>query len=94
MTTTLNLTQSQALHAQGEQVIAGFTQSMMKKPEQFSPGAYPVYLAGGEGAMVTDVDGNQYIDFVCGLAANTLGHNHPAVVAAIRDNLSKGIIHS
>ena len=94
MTTTLNLTQSQALQAQGEHVIAGFTQSMMKKPEQFSPGAYPVYLAEGEGATVTDVDGNQYIDFVCGLAANTLGHNHPAVVTAIRDNLCKGIIHS
>ncbi|MBD1583974.1 aspartate aminotransferase family protein [Pseudoalteromonas sp. S16_S37] len=90
----LSFTQSQQLQAQGEQVIAGFTQSMMKKPEQFSPGAFPVYLAKGEGAMVTDVDGNQYIDFICGLAANTLGHNHPVVVNAITENLSKGLIHS
>ena len=90
----LSFTQSEKLQSQGEQVIAGFTQSMMKKPEQFSPGAFPVYLAGGEGAVVTDVDGNQYIDFICGLAANTLGHNHPVVTKAISDNLSNGLIHS
>jgi aminotransferase MxcL len=93
-TQPLNFTRSHQLQAQGEQLIAGFTQSMMKKPEQFSPGAFPVYLEKGEGALVTDVDGNQYIDFICGLAANTLGHNHPVVVNAISDNLSKGLIHS
>ncbi|MFC0117683.1 aspartate aminotransferase family protein [Pseudoalteromonas xiamenensis] len=90
----LSFTRSEQLQAQGEQLIAGFTQSMMKKPEQFSPGAFPVYIEKGEGALVTDVDGNQYIDFICGLAANTLGHNHPVVVNAITDNLSKGLIHS
>ncbi|WP_440054722.1 aspartate aminotransferase family protein [Pseudoalteromonas sp. T1lg65] len=90
----LSFTKSQQLQAQGEQVIAGFTQSMMKKPEQFSPGAFPVYIEKGEGALVTDVDGNQYIDFICGLAANTLGHNHPVVVNAITDHLSHGLIHS
>ncbi|CCQ10011.1 Glutamate-1-semialdehyde aminotransferase [Pseudoalteromonas luteoviolacea B = ATCC 29581] len=90
----LNLSRSQQLQVQGEQLIAGFTQSMMKKPEQFSPGAFPVYLAKGDGAYVTDVDGNQYIDFICGLAANTLGHNYPVVVQAITENLSNGLIHS
>lgn len=91
---TLSLTQSQQLQTEGEQVIAGFTQSMMKKPEQFAPGAFPVYLSKGEGAIVTDVDGNQYVDFICGLAANTLGHNHPVVVNTITEHLHNGIIHS
>lgn len=90
----LNLTRSFELMEQGRQCIAGFTQSMMKKPEQFALGRFPVYLAGGEGATVTDVDGNQYIDFICGLGANALGHNHPAVLAAISQNLSKGLLHS
>lgn len=85
---------SESLRKQGSRLIAGFTQSMMKKPEQFADGFFPVYLDTGDGAVVTDVDGNQYIDFVCGLGANALGHNHPVVVSAIMDNLKKGIIHS
>lgn len=90
----LELTRSFELMQQGREVIAGFTQSMMKKPEQFALGHFPVYLAGGDGARVTDVDGNQYIDFICGLGANALGHNHPAVVSAITNNLHQGLLHS
>lgn len=91
---TLKFTRSQELLAEGRELVAGFTQSMMKKPEQFALGRFPVYLQSGEGAEVTDVDGNRYIDYICGLGANALGHNHPAVVKAITDNLSSGIIHS
>ncbi len=90
----LTLIKSQKLEESGKKLVAGFTQTMMKKPEQFSPGHFPVYLKGGEGAIVKDVDGNEYIDFICGLAANTLGHNHPAVTQAITGNLDKGLLHS
>lgn len=90
----LQFTRSQQLLAEGRELVAGFTQSMMKKPEQFALGRFPVYLQSGDGAEVTDVDGNRYIDYICGLGANALGHNHPAVVKAIIDNLSNGIIHS
>ena len=90
----LILDQSFSLMQQGRKCIAGFTQSMMKKPEQFALGRYPVYLASGDGAMVTDVDGNQYIDYICGLGANALGHNHPAIISAINDNLTNGLLHS
>ncbi|SFB87462.1 aminotransferase class III-fold pyridoxal phosphate-dependent enzyme [Pseudoalteromonas denitrificans] len=90
----LNITQSQLLEKEGSKYIAGFTQTMMKKPEQFAQGQFPVYIEEGQGSHVTDVDGNEYIDFICGLAANTLGHNHPVVVNAIQNNLKKGLIHS
>ncbi len=90
----LNLERSLSLAERGKQLIGGFTQSMMKKPEQFAQGAFPVYIESGQGAVVTDVDGNEYIDFISGLAANTLGHNHPAVTTAIIEHLSKGVIHS
>ena len=90
----LELTQSNLLANSNEQYSAGFTQSMMKKPEQFAPGRFPVFIASGRGAVVRDVDGNEYIDFINGLAANTLGHNHPTVIQAISENLHKGIIHS
>lgn len=91
---TLNLNNSFALAEQSKKLVAGFTQSMMKKPEQFAPGHFPVYIEKANGALVTDIDGNEYIDFICGLAANTLGHNHPVVVKAITENLHKGLIHS
>lgn len=94
LNSTLNLEKSFALSAKSQQLVAGFTQSMMKKPEQFALGHFPVYIEKAEGALVTDIDGNEYIDFICGLAANTLGHNHPVVIKAITENLSKGLIHS
>ncbi|MBM6403693.1 acetylornithine transaminase [Phycicoccus sp. CSK15P-2] len=40
-------------------------------------------LEHGEGAWVWDVDGRRYLDLVGGLAVNALGHNHPALVAAV-----------
>jgi len=40
-------------------------------------------LARGEGARVWDVDGNEYLDFLAGIAVNALGHAHPAFVDAV-----------
>ncbi|HET6481914.1 MAG TPA: acetylornithine transaminase [Actinoplanes sp.] len=40
-------------------------------------------LVRGEGAVLTDEDGKQYVDFLGGIAVNALGHAHPAVVAAV-----------
>ncbi|MBO8142713.1 MAG: acetylornithine transaminase [Firmicutes bacterium] len=45
----------------------------------------PLALVRGEGARVWDTEGRQYLDFVGGLAVNSLGHGHPAVTAAIRE---------
>ena len=40
-------------------------------------------LARGEGARVWDVDGNEYLDFLAGIAVNALGHAHPVFVGAV-----------
>lgn len=45
----------------------------------------PVVIVRGEGALVWDADGREYLDFVAGIAVNGLGHCHPRVVAAIRE---------
>jgi glutamate-1-semialdehyde 2,1-aminomutase len=45
---------------------------------------YPVYLAHGKGATVTDVDGNVYRDFHGGFGVNVVGHAHPKIVEAIK----------
>lgn len=46
-------------------------------------GVPPVELVSGTGAVVRDVDGREYLDLLGGIAVNTLGHAHPAVVAAV-----------
>ena len=43
----------------------------------------PVTFSHGEGCRLTDVDGRSYLDALSGIAVNTLGHNHPALVNAI-----------
>jgi len=53
-------------------------------------GGDPVVLASGRGAIVTDVDGNEYVDYVCSYGPLILGHAHPAVVDAIRDAAGLG----
>jgi acetylornithine/N-succinyldiaminopimelate aminotransferase len=45
-------------------------------------------LVRGEGAVVTDADGKQYLDLLAGIAVNILGHAHPAIVEAVTAQLS------
>lgn len=51
---------------------------------------HPLYVARAEGAHKWDVDGNRYIDYVGGHGALLLGHNHPVVAEAVREQLAKG----
>ncbi|MEV4320403.1 acetylornithine transaminase [Actinocrispum sp. NPDC049592] len=46
-------------------------------------------LERGEGAYVWDTDGNRYLDLVSGIAVNALGHAHPAIVAAVTEQIGK-----
>src|SRR5688572_31357626 len=50
---------------------------------------YPFVMARGAGAIVEDVDGNQFLDCAAGIAVNSTGHSHPDVVAAIVDQAQK-----
>ena len=52
----------------------------------------PVDFVRGEGALLWDAEGNEYLDFQTGLAVNSLGHCHPAVVEAIREQAER-LIH-
>ncbi|WP_373280775.1 acetylornithine transaminase [Mycobacterium celatum] len=51
-------------------------------------GVPPVALASGDGVVVTDVDGNSYLDLLGGIAVNVLGHGHPAVIEAVTRQMS------
>lgn len=56
-------------------------------------GRLPMAIAKGEGSWVWDVEGKRYLDFVTGLAVNSLGHKHPAVVKAIQEQ-AEDILHT
>jgi len=51
---------------------------------------HPPYAARGEGCRLYDVDGNEYLDFVNNYTSLIHGHAHPAVLAAVRDQLERG----
>jgi 4-aminobutyrate aminotransferase / (S)-3-amino-2-methylpropionate transaminase / 5-aminovalerate transaminase len=51
----------------------------------------PAFIAQAQGAMMTDVDGRELIDFAGGIGVNNVGHSHPKVVAAIQEQAAKFI---
>ena len=59
-------------------------------PRMLVEGAYPYFFERGAGSHVWDVDGNEYIDYMCSYGPIVLGHNHPVVEAAAQSQRSKG----
>ena len=67
----------------------------MPENQDLTPGGMPAaspYLrfSHGKGARCWDVEGHEYIDLVCGQGPIVLGHGHPAVVAAVAEQLARG----
>jgi len=50
---------------------------------------FPVEFVRGEGARLWDVDGNEYLDCLCGISVTNIGHCHPRVVAAVREQAGR-----
>jgi glutamate-1-semialdehyde 2,1-aminomutase len=50
----------------------------------------PLYITRGKGSRIWDVDGNEYIDYLAAFGPLVLGHQHPAIMSAIREQLKKG----
>jgi len=53
---------------------------------------YPIVLENGNGCHVWDIEGNEYLDLLAGIAVNNIGHGHPLVVKAIQEQAAK-LIH-
>src|SRR5688572_23232572 len=54
---------------------------------------YPLELVRGKGCWVWDTNNKRYLDLLAGIGVNALGHNHPRIIKAIRDQASR-IIHT
>lgn len=79
---------SDRLFAEAQQLIPGGVNSPVRSFAAVE--AHPFFVASGSGAILTDVDGNSYIDFVQSWGALLFGHAHPDVVTAVSDAATKG----
>jgi len=55
---------------------------------------YPLFISRAEGSQIWDLDGNQYTDFHLAFGSLLVGHSHPVLVEALRDQLGKGSLYS
>jgi glutamate-1-semialdehyde 2,1-aminomutase len=76
---------SQALHERARALLPNGVTHVGRYLEP-----YPIYVDRAAGSHKFDVDGNQYVDYFGGHGALLLGHNHPAVIAAIAGQLERG----
>jgi glutamate-1-semialdehyde aminotransferase len=84
----LNITKSQKLFEEATTLVPGGVLGA-RKPSDFIEGEYPIFLEYGKGSRLTDVDGNEYIDFLCGYGPIILGYREEevdnAVIAQLKD---------
>lgn len=81
--------ESEALLERARRVVPGGVYGH-QSPRMVVAGAHPYFFARAEGARVWDVDGNEYIDLMCSYGPIVLGHRHPKVEEAVREQLLRG----
>ena len=79
------------------------SKKLFEEARRFTPGGvhsgirffkpYPILIERARGSRIYDVDGNEYVDYHLAFGPVILGHSHPQVVKAVRDQLEKGIIY-
>ena len=81
-------TKSEALMSRARNVVLNGIYGH-QSPGLLTQGEYPSFLARGEGCRIWDVDGNEYIDFMCSYGPIVLGHRHPRVEAAAKAQMDR-----
>lgn len=85
---------STAMLERAERLIPLGSQTFSKSKVQMPEGRGPMFLSHGKDGRVWDVDGNEYVDMVCGLLPVVLGYRDPDVDLAIKEQLDRGISFS
>lgn len=80
------------------------SERLFKKSEKYIPGGVnspvrafravkrtPVFINNAKGSKVYDVDGNEYIDYICSWGPGILGHTHDRVINAVKETCEKGL---
>jgi len=85
---TTKITRSRSEFRRAQRSIPGGVNSPVRAFG--SVGGTPRFIAKAKGARITDVDGNEYIDYVGSWGPMILGHAHPKVLAAVREAMKSG----
>lgn len=84
----LNITKSRELFKEATGLVPGGVLGA-RKPTDFIDGEYPIFLETGKGCRLTDVDGNEFIDFLCGYGPIILGYREEEVDEAVHRQIKE-----
>src|SRR5574337_1282491 len=90
----LNLKKSSDLLLRAKKVLPAQTHTFSKGYRSFVEGVYPMFVQKAKGSHFTDVDGNDFIDYMAALGPIILGYSYDSVNAAITEQLKDGSIFS
>lgn len=95
MTSSRSSSRSDALFEKAQQLMPAGVNSPVRAFKKV--GGHPIFMSKGEGAFLTDEDGNRYVDYCLAWGPLILGHAHPGVLEAVtkaaRDGLAFGTVH-
>ena len=77
----MNRSKSEELFSRAQIVMPGGVNSPVRAFK--AVGGHPLFIKSGKGARITDVDGNEFIDYVCSWGPLIFGHAHPEIVEAV-----------
>ena len=87
-TQKLNITRSLELYEEACGLVPGGVLGA-RKPADFIAGEYPIFLESGKGCRLIDVDGNEFIDFLCGYGPIILGYRESEVDEAVYKQITE-----
>ena len=87
--TNMNRTRSRQLMERARRVVAGGVSSQIRLSE---PGGEPLFFDRSDGALMWDVDGNEYIDYIQGMGPNLFGHAPEFVSRQVEEDMRKGYV--
>jgi glutamate-1-semialdehyde aminotransferase len=94
MSQKLKLDLSEKMYADALKIIPGAIAGI-RRPYNFVPGEYPIYLDSAKGGKITDVDGNTYIDMLCAYGPIIIGHREEEIDNAVIEQMqNKGFCFS
>lgn len=81
----MDFSKSKRLYEEAKKYVPGGGSSNVRVTEEHAP--FPILFRKGQGSKVWDVDGNEYIDYLLSYGALILGHCHPKIIEAVRNQL-------
>ena len=89
----LTLVKSMAMFEEAQRLSPGGVMGI-RRPYNFVPGEYPIFITHGTGGHIIDVDGNDYIDMLCSYGPIILGHVEPEIDDAVVAQIRRGFCFS